>query len=572
MKRSLIAGELLSPDNSESLQLPGGQLSMTANLAAGLRQLRFLDRNRRLWVDAICINQKDNDEKGPQVALMAQVFRNAECVLVWLGVGNSAIYEAIEFMNDAANDSKIYGVQPELTFAANVTTRPNNEEGQALTELSNRTDPTHLGLFFGQAWFRRLWIVQEFVLASKFALYNGTSTLYEQAFTTALAIFFRMNRILGRDLVDHEVLVAVGSLIHTRDRFPSRSGEESLLLLYDVVETHGDRECTNDLDLIYGVLGLSTPYQDIELEIDYNIDMEDLFISFARKYLDRGYLEAFPRGNQVEEWSRVTSGLPSWVPDWRNKRITSYFPRDGFSAASGVEPLLILNSQSPRKVAIRGTLVDTVKVIATSPFEHHKPWNMSELQSYLSEIRSLYKTQHLGLPPGNAESVEHLFARLLVYDCRKHNDMEILRSSDPDYLLNRLLDFDDYLLSDTSKLPDTVTLSLNEFGCQASRARDYGQTVFGNLLGLAVAITEEGYLGLGSLFVKPGDVIAVFDGAPMASILRKVDEPPNENEALITPSGAQHWQLVGDCYIQGLMDNEVLESKYDDRRQTFVLV
>ena len=30
-----------APDNSESLQLPEGQLSMTANLAAGLRQLRF---------------------------------------------------------------------------------------------------------------------------------------------------------------------------------------------------------------------------------------------------------------------------------------------------------------------------------------------------------------------------------------------------------------------------------------------------------------------------------------------------------------------------------------------------
>jgi hypothetical protein len=319
-----------APDNSERLHLPEGQLLITANLAAGLRQLRFLDGSRRLWVDAICINQKDNGEKGPQVALMAQVFRNAECVLVWLGVGNSAIYEAIEFINDAADDSKTYGVQPELTFAANVTTFPNNEEGQALTELLNRTDPANLGLFFGQAWFRRLWIVQEFVLASKFAFYNGTSTLYEQAFATALAIFFRMHKMLGRSLVDYQALVAVGSLIETRDCFLSRSGEESSLLLFDVVETHADRECTNDLDLIYGVLGLSTPYQDIELEIDYNIVVEDLFIRFARKYLDRGYLEAFPRGNQLKEWSPVTSGLPSWVPDWKNKLITSYFPRHAF--------------------------------------------------------------------------------------------------------------------------------------------------------------------------------------------------------------------------------------------------
>jgi hypothetical protein len=89
---------------------------------------------------------------------------------------------------------------------------------------------------------------------------------------------------------------------------------------------------------------------------------------------------------------------------------------------------------------------------------------------------------------------------------------------------------------------------------------------------MAASITEEGYLGLGPVFMKPGDVLVVFDGAHMASVLGRADESPNENETSITPIGAQHWQLVGECYVQGFMDNEVLESKYDDRRQTFVLV
>jgi len=127
------------------------------------------------------------------------------------------------------------------------------------------------------------------------------------------------------------------------------------------------------LDLIYGVLGLST-HQEIELEIDYNIDVEDLFFRFAWKYLDQGHLEIFPRGNQSEEWSPITSGLPSWVPDWRIKRSTHRFhERDKFSAGTGVDPLWILNSQSPRRLEIRGTLVDSVKMIATSPFESWKP-------------------------------------------------------------------------------------------------------------------------------------------------------------------------------------------------------
>jgi hypothetical protein len=61
---------------------------------------------------------------------------------------------------------------------------------------------------------------------------------------------------------------------------------------------------------------------------------------------------------------------------------------------------------------------------------------------------------------------------------------------------------------------------------------------------VAAAITEEGYLGLGSLFMKPGDVVVVFDGAPMASVLRKADEPPNECGIWIIPGVPQCWQLV----------------------------
>jgi hypothetical protein len=180
--------------------------------------------------------------------------------------------------------------------------------------------------------------------------------------------------------------------------------------------------------------------------------------------------------------------------------------------------------------------------------------------------------QQVGLHPENPESVERLFARLLAHDGRKDRHLDTLRSSNPDYLLIRLFDFEDYVLNDISKLPDEVTQSLEEFGCQATRARDYGNIVYNNLQAVAAAITEEGYLGLGSPFMKPGDVVVVFDGASMASVLRKADEPPNECGIWIIPGVPQCWQLVGECYIQGFMNNEVLESKYDDRRQTFVLV
>jgi Heterokaryon incompatibility protein (HET) len=38
-----------------------------------------------MWIDAICIHQKDDLEKGPQVALMGDIYRLADRVVVWLG-------------------------------------------------------------------------------------------------------------------------------------------------------------------------------------------------------------------------------------------------------------------------------------------------------------------------------------------------------------------------------------------------------------------------------------------------------------------------------------------------------
>jgi hypothetical protein len=228
------------------------------------------------------------------------------------------------------------------------------------------------------------------------------------------------------------------------------------------------RECSNDLDLIYGVLGCLLHTKKSNLRLTITSTWKTFLLGSLGNAWSKGASRSFP---EAINWMNGAQSLQGCLLGCQtgelNEGSSVHWKEMCFSAANGVAPLLILNSQSPRKVAIKGTLVDTVKVIATSQFASWKQWKLSELQSYISNIRSLHKTQQLGLPPGNAESVEPLFARLLVYDCRKDVQMDLLRSSDPDYLLIRLLDFDDYVLNDISKLADRVTQSLEEFGCQA---------------------------------------------------------------------------------------------------------
>ena len=69
------------------------KLPIQANLMAALRHLRQPSRSRTLWINAICINQKDNDEKSIQIQQMAIIYKSARRVVIWLGL--------------AANDSQL---------------------------------------------------------------------------------------------------------------------------------------------------------------------------------------------------------------------------------------------------------------------------------------------------------------------------------------------------------------------------------------------------------------------------------------------------------------------------------
>ena len=59
------------------------------NLATALRALRDPNRSRTLWVDALCIDQNNQMERGSQVKHMSQIYKLAQRVVVWLGPSTS---------------------------------------------------------------------------------------------------------------------------------------------------------------------------------------------------------------------------------------------------------------------------------------------------------------------------------------------------------------------------------------------------------------------------------------------------------------------------------------------------
>ena len=323
---------------TERIHLPSGTLAITKNLATGLRRLRCRDRPRHLWVDAVCINQQDDQEKGHQVAFMAQIFRNAECVLVWLGEGNAEIHAGIETIKRLADSAWKYGLSSDqpLFDATQLTERlrdKNNGISAALLRLSGDIDYTSLNAFFAQAWFDRLWIVQEFILASRVEILNCHDLLsYEEVLlTVALGLLLERHPTTQR-LSVRQFFTTV-YLFNDRENFHRNKRKFELL---EGLRYHGQRLCTLDLDRVYGTLALVSTGPGLDLEIDYSISVETLFIRLALEYLKNENLDILHHINGCSKKISAigispSSGnvpgptLPSWVPDCRLTHATHGF-------------------------------------------------------------------------------------------------------------------------------------------------------------------------------------------------------------------------------------------------------
>jgi hypothetical protein len=80
---SYIWGE---PKFTNRVSLQQSHLCITTSLQDALRGLRFTSQPRTLWVDTLCINQKDNNERNTQVQMMARIYEKAIKVVIWLGI------------------------------------------------------------------------------------------------------------------------------------------------------------------------------------------------------------------------------------------------------------------------------------------------------------------------------------------------------------------------------------------------------------------------------------------------------------------------------------------------------
>ncbi|KAK0724351.1 heterokaryon incompatibility protein-domain-containing protein [Lasiosphaeris hirsuta] len=91
-----------SEESKEPIWVDGNKLSVGGNLYKALSHLRDCFVERILWIDAICINQRDDKEKGHEVQSMAKIYAKASHVIAWLGEAVDNSNSALEVILRAA--------------------------------------------------------------------------------------------------------------------------------------------------------------------------------------------------------------------------------------------------------------------------------------------------------------------------------------------------------------------------------------------------------------------------------------------------------------------------------------
>ncbi|KAJ4354369.1 uncharacterized protein N0V89_006104 [Didymosphaeria variabile] len=526
------------------LLLNGRAFRATASLDAALRQIRKMQvqsttfRDKLFWIDAISINQNDEIEKSWQVQRMNAIFSAARYALVWLGPSSNDSDKAMEVLEHVGL-TVASGSDPLDNAALNTF--------HLLSRLYYELAPSVRGLLL-RSWWRRIWVVQEFASAKDVVFLCGDVQLSWGPCLGALEALERFQRALAekgwrgnigsqnyRQLMA-EINGMSGILRLFRIRQALMQDHKRLPLWELLTLKRFGMLSTDNRDFIYALTGIAEDAGAKYLYPDYTKEVAQVYTEVAKCFLAEGRLRTL----WLCSHPRRLAGLPSWVPDWSSiwQSDRRYFSGDSgygsgsaiFSASGSSTPDVSFSSRNGHMVLhLEGYRLDTVS--ATKPaFDMDQvlqPGAFPRAQIALQgRYRALWELQR--------SRWDNLF-RTCVTDIEPvwGADLHIkYRRSTP--RLRR------ELYGELAHATDESGGFEASWELPASRLdilyRHNGRRPF---------ITRGGYLGLGPKDMRKGDIVVVVSGAEVPLILREV------------PEGG--YKLVGEAYVDGVMDGEVLD-------------
>jgi len=331
------------------------ELLITDNLAHALRAVRGVHHPMSLWVDAICINQRDLQERNHQVQLMRKIYTSATKVNVWLGQDFIGANVACLLLMELAKGTPLR----ELLAVNDPSSAPNRVE--------------YLAEMFRYPWWTRLWVIQKVLLANEAMVHCGPHRLpfrtiveaFEHLWNEAIIAGRWLRRLCGAERIEILIrkLEATIRRLHTIRSFVfcdsldgKRHFRDSPETLPFLLHTCSWSEVTDSRDKLYGVLGL---LPTTILQPDYTLSVGRIFTQCTVTMMQK--MDSLALLSQAGISVPRFCEIPSWVPDWRNSIVlTAPFLvfREYYDAGKG-SPLDISLSED-RVLALSGMIIDEI--------------------------------------------------------------------------------------------------------------------------------------------------------------------------------------------------------------------
>jgi hypothetical protein len=299
------------PSHRVSIKVADETLSITVSLDAALRHLRDSSRTRRIWADAICINQNDFEERNQQVRQMASVYAIAQHTVIWIGEGTAETDELFSTLRLLAS-GKLQGTSQTMVVSEHIRISASQS-------------------VLARQWFRRVWVLQELVRSRDPWVQCGKFLVKWQDLKNVITT---TAQVTGTENV--QVIEDMGKL-HAEyhlGRFRTQPGHDSddatsvagrLLTLLISRRALGVQDPRDRLFAHVGLLGSVNLDESLLrlIEVDYGKEESLVFFEIARFLTEAfGDYRILP----LLEYGHTTNSthLPSWVPD------CTYLKRDSF--------------------------------------------------------------------------------------------------------------------------------------------------------------------------------------------------------------------------------------------------
>jgi hypothetical protein len=293
-----------NPDTPKVFIIVNGErFEITASLALALFHLRSPSQPLRIWIDQICIDQKNNDEKTEQVGHMKHIYRNCEECLVWLGpeeYGSDALMDLFNRMGAFSEKLKLldkyhptrYHELVDIQMQVNPQDPDTIEYHAFCDAIVLEWTPANLEsliAFHQRPWFFRAWVLQEFALPPKATFICGHKTIQAETLMVVLAMFTStiIPKITRTSSGNQKIMNLLGTIndvntlqpfFSTRQRQKAQRREatdpykidgDNLYQILQRICVEQNVQATQGTDMVYGLLGLINNQEQLGVQPIY---------------------------------------------------------------------------------------------------------------------------------------------------------------------------------------------------------------------------------------------------------------------------------------------------------------